>query len=210
MNIVPARDVDNIQPDGTGTQPNVLEDGYNWDYYQDDDHITDIGVPAAGHGNQLVSDLTDLSPKHEAVFRNARKASVPSTDGQTSICYNKCDVDSISITSTSLLKVVFRMCKRNCGFSIKTKIDVQNVDKSSRNVVKCLHGGDVGVENFGPTNRSGTARQEEISLSRFKNILLGEFRVTGGSMYLRNVLNLNSVHIFIDLSSISILLFFLE
>jgi hypothetical protein len=147
-------------------------DGYPWDDYQDDlplEENVSIRIPEA------VNILAGLATEFVQTFPNAVRAS--QTANKSVICYNKCDVDSISITSSSLLKVTFRLGKVESKFVIGTKLNLYDVDQSSRAYIKCVRDNRRERVNFRPRNRTNTGFHDVIRLCRFKNIALCDCQV---------------------------------
>jgi hypothetical protein len=84
------------------------------------------------------------------------------------------DCDSICVTSSSLLKLCFRIGLPTSRFTFRTKVDPQNVDKSTRIYVKCANSREPLVGSFIPKNRANTSDSREIRLCWFKNAHLFE------------------------------------
>jgi hypothetical protein len=96
--------------------------------------------------------------------------------GVSSLTYNDCDLDSLSVASSSLLKVIFRLPISDSAFQCKTKLNYYDVDKSSRIYIKTLNRTLSGTDdNFCPNNKIGTTKPKEIRLSSFCNVILGEW-----------------------------------
>jgi hypothetical protein len=147
-------------------------DGFPWDDYQDDlplEENVSIRIPEA------VNILAGLSTEFVQTFPNAMRAS--QTADKRVICYNKCDVDSISITSSSLFKVTFRLGRVDSKFVIGTKLNLYDVDKTSRAYIRCIRDSRRERLNFRPRNRSNTGYHDVIRLCRFKNIVLCDCQI---------------------------------
>jgi hypothetical protein len=164
--------IDDDDDDGVFTTHNSAADGYEIEDYLDD--VEPPLVTAATDNPTDLNRINNLLEEFLPVFSHQVRASEA---GVSAICLCKGDLDSISVTSSSLLKVVYRLCKADSSFQVKTKIYVTNVDKSSRLTIKCKNTRAAGVQNFNPCNRSGTGRQKDIPLRNFKNTLLGEIRI---------------------------------
>jgi hypothetical protein len=104
--------------------------------------------------------------------------------GVSSLTYNDCDLDTLSVSSSSLLKVIFRLAERDSSFQCKTKLNNYDVDKSSRFYIKTLSRTLSGTDdNFCPKNKRGATKPKEIRLSSFCNVILGEWCCKNGSKF---------------------------
>jgi hypothetical protein len=145
------------------------DNGYDWEDYQDD--ISSSEETETTTVPPVAPVLRGLRPDYLPGLSGVRRA----LDCEESIvCYNKCDVDSISVTSSSLLKLIFRVGSDSSKFTMSTKINVLSVDVSSRAYIKVVQN-DSRIERavFKPRNRSDTGVQRVIRLCRFKNICIG-------------------------------------
>jgi hypothetical protein len=158
---------DNVEVNANATGAD--DNGYDWDDYQDD--ISSSEENETTTVPPVARVLRGLRPDYLPGLTGARR----SLDCEESIvCYNKCDVDSISVTSSSLLKLIFRIGSNGSKFTMSTKINVLSVDVSSRAYIKVVQN-DRRIERavFKPRNRSDTGFQHVIRLCRFKNICIG-------------------------------------
>jgi hypothetical protein len=157
----------------------VDDDGFEFDDYLDDSSTEDeedqLGLLHRMDPESNI--LRGIGRQFQAIFPNSVKAS---QCNETHISFNKCDVDSISLTSTSLLKVVHRLGKKGSVFVTPTKADAGNVDSGSRSYIGIVNDMDEKTNNFNPRNRSNTGFHKTIRLCKFKNIHLGDCTINSG------------------------------
>lgn len=143
-----------------------------------DDYCQDEEI-AVRTNRRYTDGVPDIVANLKEQVQFAFPGSVKATDaGSSCICYVKCDVDSITILSTSLLKVVHRLgSESNTGrFQIHTKLNASDVDKSSRHYFKHVPHNRAA---WRPRNKLGTSSCDAVRLRNFKNIPIGT--VTNGS-----------------------------
>jgi hypothetical protein len=150
------------------------DDGDTWSEYQDDEGQQRVRRGAHEPSRvDVARDIDDLF--YENPFPGSRRASLCR---ERVICKNKCDVDSISLTSSSMLKIAFRLGTKLSKFVFKTKINQYNVDNTSRAYIKYVEDLDRPRDlNFKPMNSTLTTRLTTNRMCRFANISLAEVTV---------------------------------
>jgi hypothetical protein len=178
VNLNPTRRNSSNPPPATAMAANPTDpdeepiDGYDWEMYQDD------VSPAVTLGREEVPDdrelkiLRRLSTQYVSALPGCIRVSTNSSNPL--FCFGKTDCDSISLLSSSLLKLVFRLTRPGTRHVISTFVDSSKVDKGSRAYIKkAVNQQANNADFFNPLMRSGNGHSKITRLCLFKNIQLG-------------------------------------
>jgi hypothetical protein len=167
----------------TDEQDAFVQNGYPWVAYQDDleDDVVEEDFPEVAN---ILEGLDGEGCEYEAIFDGDLSDFVRvDTEDSGLLCFNRCDIDMFYVTSSSLLKVVHRLCPDCATFSFKTLIETFDTDKTSRLYVKTINGNRMNQEKFSPLSKLGTHRPKVFRIRSFPNLCLGSCSINSSSKF---------------------------